>query len=96
MWESGAMRTALTLVFAGAASGDSCQQLVGHGGGSFYTTELGVGTPRQALNVIPDTGSYDLLLDSTFCSRNGCQLHRQFNPQASSSFIKKPGRLTAA
>jgi hypothetical protein len=60
-----------------------CVPLTVHGGGAFYTAPLNVGSPVQKLNVIPDTGSYDLLLDSTFCHQQGCMRHVQYDANKS-------------
>jgi len=64
---------------SGAVNDDStCVSLTSWGGGAFYTMPLDIGDPAQTLKVIPDTGSYDLLLDSGYCLQDGCMIHTQY------------------
>ena len=76
-------------------AGEGCVDMTAMGGGAFYTAPLGVGTPAQLLDVIPDTGSYDLLLDSSFCTDNGCDLHVQYDPGNSTTSLSQ-GKATVS
>jgi hypothetical protein len=49
-----------------------------------YTIEIEVGTPGQSMRVVPDSGSNDLLLDSTVCMDCGGG-HHVFNPDTSTT-----------
>ena len=52
-----------------------------------YTVELQLGTPPQTLSVVPDTGSYEVVVSSSEC--DGCGAHSRFNRDQSSSFRAK-------
>ena len=56
----------------------------GHG---VVLAEVQVGTPWQTMKVVPDTGSYSMVLASTLCTSDGaCNMHTLFNVSRSSSF----------
>ena len=70
---------------ASAVMAQSCVTTTNQAGGAFYLAPLGVGTPPQVLQTIPDTGSYDLLLDSVFCRESDCRAHMQYSANQSST-----------
>lgn len=57
-----------------------------------YTVPLEVGTPAQSLRVVPDSGSNDLLLDSTYCV-NCMGVHTKY-ALAKSSSANGPAGMT--
>ena len=67
------------------AASAACASLTNNGG--VYTTWAGLGTPQQRLEVVADTGSYDLVVASTLCTTAACRSHRRFDVSASSTFI---------
>ena len=73
----------LSLAAPAAVGAQSCVTAMMDVSGAFYTSELRVGTPAQMMHAIPDTGSYDLLLDSEFCQQYDCQMHRQYDANSS-------------
>jgi len=74
---------AVTAITAG-----SCVPLTNHNG-TIYTTVVGVGTPAQLLDVVPDTGSYDFVAVSTMCNDNSCRQHYdRFKANESSTYYK--------
>ena len=77
------LRAVAWLSLAAAATAQSCVTAMMDVSGAFYTSELLVGTPAQMMHAIPDTGSYDLLLDSEFCQQEACQVHRQYDANSS-------------
>ena len=52
-----------------------------------YTLPLHVGTPPQELWVVPDTGSFELVLSSAECK--GCGHHRRYHRNMSSTYAPK-------
>ena len=52
-----------------------------------YTVKLQVGTPKQELHVVPDTGSFEVVLSSKECT--GCGGHRKFDREASTTFTPR-------
>ena len=53
-----------------------------------YTVVAKLGAPeQQQLSVVPDTGSFNLLVASTLCTDRGCQAHRRFDAAHSRSFV---------
>lgn len=50
-----------------------------------YVIPLEVGQPGQSMTAIPDTGSFELVVPSTWCS-SGCKGHPLFNASQSLSF----------
>ena len=57
-----------------------------------YTVKLQVGTPKQELHVVPDTGSFEVVLSSKECT--GCGGHRKFDREASTTFTPKVPKET--
>ncbi|KAL7878565.1 hypothetical protein AOLI_G00095390 [Acnodon oligacanthus] len=53
---------------------------------SSYYGVISVGTPPQSFQVLFDTGSSNLWVDSVYCSTQACTTHTQFNPQESSTY----------
>ena len=52
-----------------------------------YTASALIGTPPQTLKVVPDTGSFDLLIASTLCTDGACKAHARFDPVRSASYL---------
>lgn len=48
-----------------------------------YYGRVEIGTPRQALTVVFDTGSGNLMVPSTFCRSHACTMHKRFDRKAS-------------
>ena len=55
-----------------------------------YTLDVGIGTPPQFLEVVPDTGSFELVVSSDECKGCGAR-HRRYRRLASNSFAAKGG-----
>ncbi len=55
-----------------------------------YTVDVGIGTPPQFLEVVPDTGSFELVVSSDECKGCGAR-HRRYRRLASNSFAAKGG-----
>ncbi|XP_027017862.1 gastricsin isoform X2 [Tachysurus fulvidraco] len=53
---------------------------------SYYFGVISVGTPPQSFEVLFDTGSSNLWVNSVYCSTQACTAQTQFNPQQSSTF----------
>ena len=70
--------TLAAFVASASAQPSTCVPMTNQGHGAYYSSSVSVGTPPQRLGVIPDTGSYDLLLDSTYCDGLPCRMHTQF------------------
>ncbi|XP_066499999.1 gastricsin-like [Hoplias malabaricus] len=51
-----------------------------------YYGVISVGTPPQSFQVLFDTGSSNLWVDSVYCNTQACTSHTQFNPQQSSTY----------
>ena len=52
-----------------------------------YTVSVSTGNPPQKLQVVPDTGSFALVLDSSLCDSAGCTAHHQFTPAKSHTYL---------
>ena len=75
----------MALVLAPAGCYGPCLPLTNMGG--VYTTVATLGTPPQSLNLVADTGSYNLLVDSTLCTQPECAVHHSFDPNVSSTYV---------
>ncbi|XP_029008875.1 gastricsin-like [Betta splendens] len=51
-----------------------------------YYGPITVGTPPQSFQVLFDTGSSNLWVDSVYCNTQACTSHTRFNPQQSSTY----------
>ncbi|KAK0151957.1 Gastricsin [Merluccius polli] len=51
-----------------------------------YYGAISVGTPPQSFQVLFDTGSANLWVDSIYCNTQACNVHTKFNPQQSSTY----------
>eukprot|EP00933_Yihiella_yeosuensis_P081137 TRINITY_DN94689_c0_g1_i1.p1 TRINITY_DN94689_c0_g1~~TRINITY_DN94689_c0_g1_i1.p1 ORF type:complete len:436 (-),score=83.20 TRINITY_DN94689_c0_g1_i1:141-1448(-) len=50
-----------------------------------YYGQIKVGQPAQALTVVFDTGSGNLMIPSTKCHDQACKIHKQFDPDDSTT-----------
>jgi len=55
-----------------------------------YSATISIGSRDQELRIIPDTGSFELVIPSILCNTTSCLVHQRFDPYASSSFKPKP------
>jgi len=71
-----------------AALKGTCVTLRNNAGGAQYTFKMGIGTPYQYINCIGDTGSYNLLVDSSYCNSTSCKgSHHRLVVENSTSFV---------
>uniref|UniRef100_A0A3B3QXA1 Progastricsin n=1 Tax=Paramormyrops kingsleyae TaxID=1676925 RepID=A0A3B3QXA1_9TELE len=54
-----------------------------------YYGVISVGTPPQSFEVLFDTGSANLWVDSVYCNTEACNAHRKFDPRSSSTYYSK-------
>ncbi|KAL6106887.1 uncharacterized protein ACO6RY_10644 [Pungitius sinensis] len=54
-----------------------------------YYGAISIGTPPQSFQVLFDTGSANLWVDSVYCNTQACNAHTKFNPQQSSTYSGK-------
>ncbi|XP_054475783.1 gastricsin-like [Anoplopoma fimbria] len=54
-----------------------------------YYGAISIGTPPQSFQVLFDTGSANLWVDSVLCNTQACNAHTKFNPQQSSTYSAK-------
>ncbi|XP_035012911.1 gastricsin [Hippoglossus stenolepis] len=54
-----------------------------------YYGAISIGTPPQSFQVLFDTGSANLWVDSIYCNTQACNAHTKFNPQQSSTYSAK-------
>jgi len=50
-----------------------------------YYGRVEIGTPRQPLTVVFDTGSGNLMVPSTYCRSHACTMHKRFNRKDSAT-----------
>ncbi|KAF0041214.1 hypothetical protein F2P81_007112 [Scophthalmus maximus] len=51
-----------------------------------YYGAISIGTPPQSFQVLFDTGSANLWVDSVYCNTQACNAHTKFNPRQSSTY----------
>ena len=81
------MRTAVLVVLVAAALASAAEQhcvTAKNFLNAQYTVPIQIGTPSQTLQVVADTGSYELLLAAEGCV--GCDGHVLFRPNRSTTF----------
>ncbi|XP_077954087.1 gastricsin-like [Gasterosteus aculeatus] len=54
-----------------------------------YYGAINIRTPPQSFQVLFDTGSANLWVDSVYCNTQACNTHTKFNPQQSSTYSGK-------
>ncbi|CAL8358639.1 unnamed protein product [Lota lota] len=67
--------------FAGSAS-----MYINNYADTTYYGPISIGTPPQSFQVLFDTGSSNLWVDSSYCNTQACNVHTKFNPQQSSTY----------
>jgi hypothetical protein len=88
------LSTLASAVTIAAAAATSCSTFANNYN-TEYTTDIDVGTPGQTLRVVPDSGSSDLLIDSTVCVNCGGG-HEVYDPDASTTALVVPGEKLLA
>ncbi|XP_028263484.1 gastricsin-like [Parambassis ranga] len=51
-----------------------------------YYGPISIGTPPQSFQVLFDTGSANLWVDSIYCNTQACNTHKKFDPRQSSTY----------
>ncbi|KAM3869839.1 gastricsin-like [Diretmus argenteus] len=67
-------------------AGGSTSMYINNYADTTYYGAISVGTPPQSFQVLFDTGSSNLWVDSVYCNTQACNTHTKFNPQQSSTF----------
>jgi hypothetical protein len=61
---------------------------------SQYVGSVSIGSPPQQFDVIFDTGSSTLWVDSDECTSRSCQYHRKFSPVKSTTYVETDTGMT--
>jgi hypothetical protein len=59
-----------------------------------YNSGIQIGSQSQTLQVIPDSGSFALVIPSTLCETNACHSHTRFDYKESDTFNPNPIDMT--
>ncbi|XP_067090886.1 gastricsin-like [Osmerus mordax] len=70
-------------------AGGSTAMYINNYADTTYYGAITIGTPPQSFQVLFDTGSANLWVDSIYCNTQACNAHTKFNPQASSTYSAK-------
>jgi len=73
------------LAVGSADESSTCVKMDNHWNAQ-YTLPVMLGTPSQTLQVVPDTGSFSLVLVSTLCTDSACEEHSRFDVNKSSTY----------